>query len=247
MTDDFEPKAVHENPNEGSRKYVCFVCGVPHDTYYEYKEHILASHEEGREYVKCPLARCQAPVREVKLHFKVKHPNEKCPTVGQMRALIWTDHKPPSRKKKKPKFHEGYINSKKNGGQQMHYRSSWERDVYVCLENLREVASYKVESFPVEYYWKGRKKRYFPDLFVTFTNGKHEVWEVKPDNQKQLEVNKAKWLACEGHCESRGWDFKVIDEVQIRQLKQKVRAEISILLDSMASTDIPADFFEGEK
>lgn len=240
---DFEPKAVHENPNAGSRKYTCFVCGVPFDTYHEYSEHIITSHEEGREYVKCPLARCQAPVRDVRLHYTVKHPGEKCPTSGQMRALIWSDHKPPSKKKKKtPRFKEGYINSAKNGGQKMHYRSSWERDVYICLENLNEIKGYKVENFPVEYYWKGHKKRYFPDLFVAFKDGRYEVWEIKPDNQKQLEINKAKWLACEGHCETRGWVFKIIDENEIKRLKQKTRMEISLMVDNAKTTDLPQDF-----
>jgi hypothetical protein len=247
MSEDFEPKAVHENPNIETRKYICFVCGQPFDTYYEFKDHIIGSHEEGREYVKCPLARCQAPIRDVILHFKVKHPTEKLPKKGQMRALIWTDHKPVGRKKNKTKFHKGYINSNKNGGQQMHYRSSWERDVYVCLENWSEVTGYKVESFPVEYYWRGRRKRYFPDLFVVFKDGHIEVWEVKPDNQKELEINKAKWLACEGHCETRGWAFKVIDENEIKQLKAKVRMEISLMVDNAKAPELPPDFFDKQE
>lgn len=225
-----EPELVHENPNAGTRKYICFVCGVPFDVYNEYKDHILANHEEGREYIKCPLLRCQAPVRDVRLHFTVKHPKDKCPKLGQMRALVWTDQKAPKRKKK-PKFKEGYINSQKNGGKQMHYRSSWERDVYMCLENLDEVVSYKVENFPVEYYWKGRNKRYFPDLFVAFKDGHYEVWEIKPDNQKTLEINKAKWMACESHCEARQWKFKIVSEEEIRQLKQKTRLDINMKID----------------
>jgi hypothetical protein len=239
MNEDFEPKAVHENPCANTRKYVCFVCGEDFETYHEYQGHIVSSHEEGREFVKCPLARCQAPVRDVRLHFKVKHPNEKVPKVGQMRAIIWTDHKPASKKKKKPNYKEGYINSPKNGGKQMHYRSGWERDVYICLENLSEIVGYKVESFPVEYYWRGKGKRYFPDLFVSFVDGHHEVWEIKPSNQKELEMNKAKWIACEGHCETRGWQFRVISENDIKQLKSKVRMEIN-----MKNSEIPLDFFD---
>jgi hypothetical protein len=236
-----EPRAVYNNPNSNSRKYICFVCGVPHDTYNEYREHIIANHEEGREYVKCPLTRCQAPIRCVITHFKAKHPKDKLPHVGQMRALIWSDQKAPSKKKKKPKFHEGYITSAKNGNKQMHYRSSWERDVYMCLENWTDVTSYKVESFPVEYYWKGRRKRYFPDLLITFKDEHHEVWEIKPENQRQLDVNKAKWMACESHCESRKWMFKIIDETEIKQLKQKVRLEIGMIIDNQdnKSTDMP--------
>jgi hypothetical protein len=241
-----EPQAF-ENQDSGGRKYVCFVCGVPFDTYPQYKEHILASHEEGREFVKCPLARCQAPVRDMKLHFKVKHPTEKLPHSGQMRALIWTDQKAP-KKKKKPQYHEGYIASQKNGGQQMHYRSGWERDVYMCLENWDEVVSYKVENFPVEYYWKGRRKRYFPDLFIGFKDGHYEVWEIKPNNQNQLEMNKAKWMACESHCESRNWIFKVINESHISKLKQTVKMEIGMKIDNAntSTPELPIDFSDNK-
>jgi hypothetical protein len=154
-----------------------------------------------------------------------------------MRALIWHDSKAP--KRKKPKFHEGYINSLKNSGKQMHYRSSWERDVYMCLENIDEVASYKVESFPVEYSWKGRRKRYFPDLLIAFKDDHYEVWEIKPSNQKMLEMNKAKWMACESHCESRQWKFKIISEDEIRRLKQQARLEINEKIDNAKTPDLP--------
>lgn len=213
-----------------SRKFICFVCGVPFEAYEEYRDHIISSHEEGREFVKCPLARCQAPIRDVRLHFKVKHPKESCPASGQMRAIVWNDQRSP-KKKKKPRYAEGFVVSNKNGGKQMHYRSSWEKDVYMCLENIDNVIGYKVESLPVEYYWKGRRKRYFPDLLVEFADGKKEVWEIKPDNQKVLEINKAKWIACESYCEARKWCFRVIAESEIRQLKQQAKLEINMKLD----------------
>lgn len=236
-----EPKAAFKGIIQ-QRKYICFCCGIPFETYYEYQEHILTTHEEGRDYVKCPLLRCQAPVRDVRFHFKAKHPHDPIPKTGQMRSLIWKDQKQP-KKTKKPKFHEGYILSHKNNGLQMHYRSGWERDVYICLEYLSCVTSYKVESFPVEYYWKGRNKRYFPDILVAMSDGTFQVWEIKPKNQKILEVNKAKWMACESYCETRGWTFKIIDETEIYKLKQQVRLEVNMLKDHAKTTQIPVDFF----
>lgn len=230
-----EQKGVFEDLS-GGRKFVCFVCGVPFDAYPEYCVHIKETHEENREYVKCPLARCQAPVRDVRLHYKVKHPKEILPKAGQMRALIWTDQKNPKKKKKTAQFKEGYITSQKNGNTPMHYRSSWERDVYMCLEHWDTVSTYKVESFPVEYYWKGRRKRYFPDLFIAFKDGHNEVWEIKPENQKTMELNKAKWLACEGHCQARSWLFKIITEREIQQLKQQVKFDINMKLDHGETT-----------
>ncbi len=204
------------------RQFVCFVCGLPFENYNEYRDHIVTNHEEGREYVLCPLARCAAPVRDVRLHFRVKHPKEALPKTGQMRAVVWNDTKAP-KKKKKVGYKEGFHESPKNGGVKLHYRSGYEKSVYECLELWDEVTGFKVESISIEYYFKGKRKRYFPDLLITFKDGHHEVWEIKPKNQKVLEINKAKWVAAEGYCETRKWQFKVIDEDGINSLKQKVR------------------------
>ena len=95
------------NKDNGLRKYTCFVCGHAFDEFETYKAHILENHEEGREYVLCPLTRCGAPVRCVRTHFKAKHPHEKiAPKFGQMKAIIWKDQtaKGGKLKQRKPKF-----------------------------------------------------------------------------------------------------------------------------------------------
>ena len=56
--------------DNGLRKYTCFCCGQVLHTFDEYKTHIIESHEEGREYVLCPLPRCGCPVRCVRTHFR---------------------------------------------------------------------------------------------------------------------------------------------------------------------------------
>jgi len=67
---------------DNSRKWQCFVCGKSHNDFESFKAHIIEKHDEGREYVVCPLERCGAPVRDGRLHFKHKHPNEKFPKKG---------------------------------------------------------------------------------------------------------------------------------------------------------------------
>jgi hypothetical protein len=213
-------------PSE-TRQYVCFVCGVSFGAYNEYREHIVASHEEGREYVLCPLSRCKAPVRDVRLHFKVKHPGEQCPNAGQMRALIWTDQRNP-KKRKKPKFKEGSLISLKNGGKKMHYRSGYEKTVYECLEVMDEVAAYQVEGFRVSYFYNGRERGYYPDLLVHFADNRFEVWEVKPENQTQLPINLAKWSACREHCLARGWGFVVVNEHVIDKMKRRLKDKLLV-------------------
>lgn len=208
--------------DNNKRKWMCFVCGREFEEYDPYKEHIIESHEEGREYVLCPLARCGAPVRDLRLHFKAKHPSEKgVPKVGQMKALVWKDHstRTGKMKQRKPKFREGYLVSGKNGGKEMHYRSGYECEVYECLECLPEVIKYDVEPFKVQYTFEGEVHEYNPDLSVLFDDGHVEIWEIKPSNQTSLPRNTAKWSACQQHCEARGWNFIVMTEKGIGKLK----------------------------
>ena len=171
------------------RKYQCFVCGKNYVDFDEFKSHIIETHDEGREYIICPLARCGSPVRDLRAHFAAKHPSEKqIPKIGQMKALIWKDqtNKEGKLKQRKPKFREGYLTSTKNGGKQMHYRSGMECDVYECLEAMPEVISYSVEPFKVQYTFEGNMHEYNPDLSIVFADGHTEIWEIKPSNQTHL-------------------------------------------------------------
>lgn len=206
------------------RNYVCFICGRGYADFDQFKEHIITTHEEGREYVLCPLQRCRAPVRDVKLHFKVKHPTEKeIPKNCQMKAIVWKDFSgKKSKKKKGPIFREGYMVSVKNGGKEMHYRSGLECQVYECLECLSEVIKYDVEPFEIGYFWEGTHT-YTPDLSILFADGHVEIWEVKPSDQTTLPQNLAKWAAAEQHCEVRGWEFSVITEKGLANLKKKIK------------------------
>lgn len=188
--------------------------------------HITNNHEEGRHYVICPLVRCGAPVRDMRLHFKAKHKGEDIPKTGQMKAIIWKDQsnrKDGKLKQRKSKFREGYLISTKNGGKEMHYRSGMECDVYEYLEAIPEVISYDVEPFKVQYTFGGEVRNYNPDLSILFDDGHVEIWEIKPSNQTHLPINSAKWTACELHCQSRGFKFMVLTEVGMGKLKQKIK------------------------
>jgi hypothetical protein len=209
------------------RKYTCFVCGKAFVEFEEYKKHIVETHEEGREYVLCPLPRCKAPIRCVRTHMAAKHPHEKnIPKTGQMKAIIWKDQtnkKDGKLKQRKPKFREGYLMSTKNGGKEMHYRSGMECEVYECLEVVNEIISYEVEPVAIQYSYLGEIHHYNPDLKVVYSDGRVEIWEVKPSDQTHLPVNNAKWTACQQYCDTRGMGFMVITEIGLGKLKQKVK------------------------
>lgn len=208
------------------RQFVCFVCGVAHTDFNEFTKHIKEKHEEGRDYIVCPLKRCGSCVRDVVAHFKSRHSSEPLPKKGQLKAIIWADQHSPNKRKKKPNFKEGYVVSNKNSGKQMHYRSGYEKDVYMCLEHIDDVVSYGVENFKVEYFYRGKTHNYYPDLMVCFKDGHFEVWEIKPTNQCTLPVNLAKWEACKTYCLMRGWTFEVITETTIKNLKKLVNNKL---------------------
>jgi len=202
--------------------YTCFVCGRAYKDFDEFKSHIFEKHDEGRDYVRCPLKRCGAPIRDVRAHFKVKHPSEPPPSGCQMKATVWRDQRDPkTKKKRKVAFHDGDFPSQKNG-KKMHYRSGYELEVYQCLEKMEDVVRYHVEPFGVPYWFQGEQKNYFPDLMVEFTDGHIEVWEIKPKQQTAYEVNDAKWTAADRYCEARGWHFEVKTEQGIQQLRSRL-------------------------
>jgi hypothetical protein len=214
--------------DNGLRKYTCFVCGFTLTDFEAYKQHVFETHEEGREFVVCPLPRCGCPVRCVRTHMKAKHPYEKnVPKIGQMKAIVWKDisSKTGKMKQRKPKFREGYLMSSKNGGKEMHYRSGMECDVYECLEVLPEVIGYEVEPFSVQYTFEGNLHEYNPDLKVLFSDGRVEIWEVKPSDQTHLPRNSAKWTACDQYCQARGLGFMVLTEVGLNKLRKQLKAQ----------------------
>ena len=215
-----------EVPDKNKRKYQCFVCGKLFDNYPEYKEHVVEKHEEIREYILCPLARCQAPVRDLKLHFKVHHRTEDFKKVkGPTRSLIWKDFTPKGRgKTRKPKFRQGSYTSTKTG-RELHYRSGWEEQVYQLLDQDKEVVDFVAEPFQFDYIHKGKARKYTPDLFITFIDDRKEVWEIKPAKQTLSEQNQNKWHYAEKACECRGWKFETVTEVFIDRLKKKVQRQ----------------------
>jgi hypothetical protein len=210
------------------RKFQCFVCGHQFLEFQEYTDHIIEKHEEGREYVRCPLSRCRVPVRDTRSHFKAFHRNEKIPTNGScmMRAIEWKDIKPAdgSKTKKKPKFREGNYESTKMG-KTFHYDSGWECTVLECLDAWNEVLAFEVEPFEIPYIHDGKCHKYLPDLFIAFLDGHKEVWEVKPSNQTALKKNQDKWFSAKAACEARGWGFEVVTEQLIEKLKKKVKTQ----------------------
>jgi len=210
-------------PDKNKRKYQCFVCGVYFEEFEQFKTHIVETHEEGREYIVCPCDHCQAPVRDLRMHFKVKHPHMNMPPVAMTKAIVMKDLSAKGKvKNKKPQFREGWYHSTKMN-KKIHYRSGYESTIYELLDADVDVLAFEEEPFKIAYLHKGKQHQYIPDILVRFITGRIEIWEVKPANQTLLEQNQNKWSAAADVCKTRGWDFVVITEKGITNLKTKVK------------------------
>ncbi len=211
-----------------SRKFQCFVCGKNYEAYEEYKEHILQSHQEGREFISCPD--CGSPVRDVKLHYKTKHPSRIMPKNVQHRVAVWHDFKVgkfgKSEKKttRKPSFRSGTFCSKKCN-RDFEYKSGMECDFFECLEADVDVLAYSYEGMKIPYFFQGKWHNYLPDIKVTFLDNTIQIWEIKPANQTNYDQNKAKWAAAQNYCLNIGYEFIVMTEVGLGKLKTKLKQQ----------------------
>lgn len=120
------------------------------------------------------------------------------------------------------------------------YRSGWEKKVFSWLDNNKKVIGWGSEIFAIPYLSPKDNKvhRYFPDIIVVADNNGVQVTtviEIKPlketivPKMKQgkkrstylyevttYSVNQAKWAAAKALCKSKGWNFKVMTEVEIK-------------------------------
>lgn len=214
-----------EKGKKDVRRWSCFVCGELFPTYDDYKSHIYDKHEEGREWIKCPG--CEAPVRDMKAHYKAKHPNRVLPTNVQHTVTVWFDFDSKGKRKaRRPKVRDGTYMSKKMNAP-LHYRSGYECEVYELLDDDQDVQAYYVEPFKVPYNFQGEWHDYIPDLKVCFVDGRIEVWEIKPATQTGLDKNKAKWASMDTHANNLGWKFMVLTEVGINKLKTKLKRQLN--------------------
>jgi hypothetical protein len=217
-------KSFEDAGNQSKRKWMCFVCGRFNEDYEKYKEHIILEHDESREYIICPV--CKAPVRDMKAHFKGKHPARVMPKGLQTRVIVWKDFSPSGKKKRtrRPSALRGEFESKKMG-RCIKYKSRLECDFIGCLERDSDIKAFHYENIKIPYYFQGAWHNYIPDLLVEFIDSSVQIWEIKPANQLDLDQNKAKWASAHNHAANRGWEFNVQTEDGLLNYQRKVREQ----------------------
>lgn len=125
-------------------------------------------------------------------------------------------------------------NPKKYVGNKMPiYRSSWEYNFMVYLDDHPDVVAWASEPLRIPYYnvFKQAQTVYVPDFLVRYSdkNGKlrTELIEIKPMSQTLMEkargmqnkmkvaLNKMKWAAAQNWCNKNGCIFVILTEEQL--------------------------------
>mgnify|MGYP002784279580 CR=1 FL=1 len=218
---------------EIEKKHICFICASEFPCLETYKLHIINGHKEGTDYILCPY--CNYPCRDVKSHWRVKHPNYTLPSLPRYRAtkLVDWDNKYRQEKNKKNKWKDGFFNSNKMG-KEIHYRSSWERDIMICLEKCDDILEYHGDDFlSIPYKLHGVPKNYWPDFTIKLSNNRIYVIEIKPENQVDWQINQAKWKYAIDYCSKKDWTFQVWTQKYIRKIKTRAVRNDKLILEDI--------------
>jgi len=162
--------------------------------------------------------------------FKGKHHSEESkeklreakrinPPVGEKNGMFGKNHTKEAREKMSDSNSRRIINgSRKTYGKNghirgdyeskdkkiYHYRSSWELATMEHLDRQIDISSWSYESIRIPYYYENNKRWYIPDFFVEFSDGRKEIWEIKPKQLIDSEANKLKSEAALRFCSENG-------------------------------------------
>src|SRR5699024_6974835 len=75
-------------------------------------------------------------------------------------------------------------------GREVHYESGLERDALAALEASSEIDWYQEQPLSIIYVWKGRERRYYPDIIAALRDGRHLLIEVKPLMSMPVALNR---------------------------------------------------------
>lgn len=178
-------------------------------------------------------------------HFRGKHHSEESkeklreakklnPPTGEKNGMFGRSHTKEAREKMSESNSLGIISgSRKTYGKNghvrgeyetktkkiHHYRSSWELATMEHLDVNPNVSSWDYECIRIPYYYENNKRWYVPDFLIEFSDGRKEIWEIKPKELIDTTANKLKTEAALKFCPENGInDYYVLtrDELESR-------------------------------
>ncbi|HIB83021.1 MAG TPA: head completion protein [Chromatiaceae bacterium] len=117
------------------------------------------------------------------------------------------------------------------------YRSLWERKAFKWCDENPKVRSWSSEEIVIPYILKtdGKRHRYYPDLKITYTDGRTALIEIKPKRQTRppkikarkgpkyikevyaYGMNTSKWEYAKEYAKDRGWVFEIWTEDELKE------------------------------
>ncbi len=113
--------------------------------------------------------------------------------------------------KQEGKYLQGSFKSVKNKCN-ITFQSSYELHAFIRLEHDDSVKSYGRCGFSIIYINSGLAKRYIPDIFVEYTDGRKCIIEVKPLLKVNEATNLTKARAGEEYCRENGLQYIIWTE-----------------------------------
>lgn len=119
------------------------------------------------------------------------------------------------------------------------YRSHWEKNVMIWLDNNSDVKEWSSEEVVIPYFYEvdRRNHRYFIDFYIKWKSNKVTLVEVKPAKQLNPPVkgrgtsqkrylneasafvmNMNKWEAANKFAKKNGWEFVIWTEKELSSL-----------------------------
>jgi hypothetical protein len=123
------------------------------------------------------------------------------------------------KRKKKRGYHRGLYVSPIAG--ECKFRSSWEEKYMKYLDSNVEVSKWSYESFFIEYLSNkstGKTRKYYPDFLVEMKDGSKFVVEIKQKRKLEQLIVRKKTKAAEEWCVTHGATYKLLTEIELRQL-----------------------------
>lgn len=140
--------------------------------------------------------------------FGKKHSDESRSAMSDTRTKKWIEGKYKSYGKNN---HDTGNRFSTKMNETMHYRSSWEKACMEYLDAAPDVSSFQYEKMRLAYYdTENNKRHYIPDFFVTYLDGRTELWEIKPKQFLNTAASKLKTAAAEEWCRSNNSKFVTV-------------------------------------
>lgn len=96
-------------------------------------------------------------------------------------------------------------------GREVCYESGLERDALAALEASSAIEWYQEQPISITYVWRGRERRYYPDIIAALHDGRRLLIEVKPLMSMPVALNRVKAEAGRKYASFRGWGWVSVD------------------------------------